>query len=629
MKGSTVQLAKLAKLVPRPGPLGAVALLLLASLVVAGSWLRAQDHFAPLFDLALTEMRVRDVGSVHTPLVGLPGRLGGAASHPGPLSFYLLAPLYRLLGGSFWALRISTLVLHATAIVSSLLIARRRAGTRGMLGVGVSLALLETGFGLLMLTEPWNPNLPVLWFLVFMLAVWSVADDDPWLLPVAAFAGSLCAQTHIPYLAVCGGLSPVALLAWGASFRRAKQHGSPVKRYPRSLLVAVITVAVLWAPPLLDELRNQPGNLSLLFDYFANSPAKLVGVTEAIRLVVAHLDVWHLVVDGTRQPGVLATSALHEHLPDAERGLVVLLVWAASAIRAWKAGGRALASLNVVLASALAVEVIALSRIIGDPWHYLLFSCWIVGALLFFATVWGLLAAPRARVAVSERRSLYVVLAAIAASALRLSLSVGGIGSSTPVASLQLANLAAQTTSALHDPRWYKADATYLVTWFDPLYGGAQGLGLLDAMERSGLRVLTTSEYGPLVLSHRVGTIKDATALVMLTGGDWVAEAGRIGGIKLIAYSDPRDSAGRKEFDASREVLGAALRKLGRDDVADRLGRRLSDAALVEDLHPFFRLTLTRMQELGIAAAVFVLPLPPHGQPSAAKADARRASDGL
>ena len=45
------------------------------------------------------------------PLIGLPGRIGTLAqqgSHPGPLSFYSLAPFYRLFGSSSWALEAAT-----------------------------------------------------------------------------------------------------------------------------------------------------------------------------------------------------------------------------------------------------------------------------------------------------------------------------------------------------------------------------------------------------------------------------------------------------------------------------------------------------------------------------------------
>jgi hypothetical protein len=112
-----------------------VAVLLAAPLVLAVIFLRSQD-WAPVHDMAWTELRVRDVGGAHTPLVGLPGRLGDTerpGSHPGPLSFYVLAPVYRLLGGSGWALEASCAFSNAAAIVACLVIAWRRARNAGVL----------------------------------------------------------------------------------------------------------------------------------------------------------------------------------------------------------------------------------------------------------------------------------------------------------------------------------------------------------------------------------------------------------------------------------------------------------------------------------------------------------------
>src|SRR3954471_3344388 len=77
----------------------------------------------PLLDLAQTEMRVRDVFSVHTPLIGLPGRIGPPGhqgSHPGPLSFYALWPFYRLFGARAWALQAASASLHLVAAVVAL-----------------------------------------------------------------------------------------------------------------------------------------------------------------------------------------------------------------------------------------------------------------------------------------------------------------------------------------------------------------------------------------------------------------------------------------------------------------------------------------------------------------------------
>jgi hypothetical protein len=157
----------------------------------------------------MTELRVRDVPTRHPPMVGLAGRLhadGVQGSHPGPLSFWLLWPVYRLFGSSGWALQVATAVLNTVAVGVALWLGRRRAGLPGLLGLGAGLALLAHGLGIDRLTEPWNPYMPVPWWVVFLLAAWSVLCDDMLLLPVAVFTGSFCAQTHMPYVGSVGGI---------------------------------------------------------------------------------------------------------------------------------------------------------------------------------------------------------------------------------------------------------------------------------------------------------------------------------------------------------------------------------------------------------------------------------------
>ena len=158
----------------------------------------------------MTEFRVRDVFGAHTPLIGLPGRIGeypDQGSHPGPLSFYLLAPLYRLLGSTSWALEAATVAIHVAAIATALWIGQRRAGWRGVLGVAALLAVAIRGYGQLLLTQPWNPYLPLLAWLVVLLATWSVLCGDSLMLVPLVVAGSLCAQTHVPYLVPCAVLT--------------------------------------------------------------------------------------------------------------------------------------------------------------------------------------------------------------------------------------------------------------------------------------------------------------------------------------------------------------------------------------------------------------------------------------
>ena len=151
-------------------------LLLAVPMVVALVVLR-HPRWYPLLDLAWTEMRLRDVWSAHPPLLGLAGRIGPfghQGSHPGPISFYALWPFYQLFGASSWAMEAASVALHVVAIGVMLWIANRRGGLRLVLGLAAVLAVLLRALGAVFLTQAWNPYLPVLWWLVFLLAVWAV-----------------------------------------------------------------------------------------------------------------------------------------------------------------------------------------------------------------------------------------------------------------------------------------------------------------------------------------------------------------------------------------------------------------------------------------------------------------------
>lgn len=178
---------------------------LVALIVLAG------HHWSPVLDLAMTEFRVRDVGGAHTPLIGLPGRIGhfpDQGSHPGPLSFYLLTPTYRLLGSTAYGLLAGTAVVNVAATWTALWAAARQGGRRLAVGVAAMLAVALAWFGASILTQPWNPYLPLASFAVVLLAGWAVLDGDHRMLVAQVAAGTLCAQTHVPYLSLA-----VALIA--------------------------------------------------------------------------------------------------------------------------------------------------------------------------------------------------------------------------------------------------------------------------------------------------------------------------------------------------------------------------------------------------------------------------------
>ena len=79
----------------RPWVTVVVIVLVLAPVVAACISLLGR-HWHAGGDQALEMLRIEDVGTRHTPLLGAWSRWGWA--HPGPVLFYALAPFYRLFG---------------------------------------------------------------------------------------------------------------------------------------------------------------------------------------------------------------------------------------------------------------------------------------------------------------------------------------------------------------------------------------------------------------------------------------------------------------------------------------------------------------------------------------------------
>jgi hypothetical protein len=237
-----------------------VTLLVLALPLAVALTALHHPRWYPLGDIAQTEMRVRDVASAHPPLIGLPGRIGAfprQGSHPGPLSFYAIFPAYRAFGASAFALQCATALLQLGAMALALWVAWRRGGPAMMLAIAAVLAVLAHNLGFDILIEPWNPYLPVMLWVAFVLAVWSVACGDLALLPIVAVVGSFCVQTHVSYVGPVCGLGAFAI---GAAFVVARRRAWP------AVLASIGVGAIVWVPPIVEQFTTKHGNITELLD---------------------------------------------------------------------------------------------------------------------------------------------------------------------------------------------------------------------------------------------------------------------------------------------------------------------------------------------------------------------------
>jgi hypothetical protein len=576
-------------------------------------------HWYPLLDLAQTEMRVRDVGTGQSPLVGLIGRIeayGRSGSHPGPLSFWSLAPTYRVFGSSAFGLLAGVVVLNITAIGLALWVAVRQGGARLALVVAAVVAVLLHVYGTNTLTEPWNPYMPVLWWFLAVLALWAVLCDDLAMLPVAVYAASFCMQTHVSYLGLVGGLVALAVAAFVVRLVRVRRDREARRRLLGWTAVAVVLGFVLWLPPLIDQIANEPGNALIVARNFSEPDTDPIGVRRAVEIFGTHLDPWRFlsVDDRVRTGSSLPAAAL-------------VAVWLACAgLTLWGRRRQAaddprgpqrarLLRLHALVGVVLVLGLVTVSRIFGDVWYYLTLWAWAVTALVLVAVAWSImLALPRGSTAPARWLGAGAV-AALVAVLVAWTAQFTVDGSRAEVASQSLTDvvgdLADPTEDALAagDLPGTGPDARYLMTWTDPNDLGAAGWGLLGELERRGYDV-GVPEIHRVGAPHRVLPAADADAEVHVSvGPDIEVWEGRPEA-ERIAYTDVRTDAERAEYERLRAQLIEDLEAAGHTDLVPWV-----------DINPFglyyearvddeTRERVFAMLSLGLPVAVFVGPPP-------------------
>jgi hypothetical protein len=582
-------------------------------LVVALVELR-RPHWYPLLDMAQTEIRVRDI-TAHPPLIGLAGRIGpfgpNGGSHPGPLSFYALWPVWRLFGGSSYGLFASNVALDIVAFGLALWMAVRRGGRALLLAMAAVLAVLTRAYGAFLLTLPWNPYLPVLWWFVFVLAVWSVIADDLAMLPIVVLAGSFCMQTHISYLGLIGGLVLVAAVVVG---RRAfERRGDADARRALSLWggISVAGGVVLWIPPVIDQFAHSPGNLGLIRDYFSHPPASPIGFSRGVGVVLAQLDPWKLLTRTLVHDGG-ALEVTGGRLP----GVLLLIGFGASVIVAWRIRHRLLLLLDAVLVVALVLGVVSSARIFGTVWFYLMLWAWVLTSLMLFAIGWAaveLLLARRGAADHTLRRLAQAGAAVFAAVTLIASVvfafQASNVTVQTPRVNETLGALVAPTADAVTRLEGAGQRGPYLVTWLpDAQAIGSAGFGLLNELDRRGFDVRAEEAFRPGATRYHVIDARKPSLEVHLATGPDIANWRRDSRFTQVASFDPRSDTERSEFDRLHADVAADLRRAGLGDLVAQIDDNLFMLALAPRVPASARTSITHMLDLGMPMAVFIGP---------------------
>ena len=483
-----------------------------------------------------------------------------------------------------------------------------------MAAVAALLAVVIRGYGQVPLTQPWNPYLPLIAWVLVLLAAWAVLCGDHLMLIPLVVAATFCAQTHVPYLLLGAGMFALGLGVVVARARRTpeEQRGAPM----RSIAWAVGIGVVLWIPPVIDQLTNDPGNGRELIEHFGSPPEPALGIGDGVELALRHLDPAGI----TRQvveAGSFVSSA------SAWRGVITVAVWIVAAVVAWRIGSRALKSLHVVVGVALGLGLVSMARIFGRPWFYLTLWAWgtttiMVGAVLWTVLAWWKRRAPTDRRDAVVRVALAAGVVAVVATVVttanfagadhpeeRLSVAVGALAA--PTYDAVVAGIGAATGE----------DGAYLVRWSDAADIGSPGFGLLDELERRGLDVAADQYFHVPVTDHRTMARGEAQAQIHLATGGYVdVWRGEPDAIAVAEY-DPRTAEQRQEYAEVRAGFVQRLRDEGLDDLVPLVDTNLFGMSIDPRLSAADHTDLTRLIALGQPMVVFVAPPPAEDDPTA------------
>lgn len=578
----------------------------------------AGRRWYPVLDLAMTEFRIRDVGTRQTPLIGLPGRIGELpeqGSHPGPLSFWALTPGYRLFGSSAWAMEAATVTVQLVWVSMALWIGHRRLGMVGLATVAGVIAVVIRGYGLTTLIQPWNPYMPLLAWLVILLATWAVLCGDRAMLVPLVIAASFAAQTHIPYLLMAGGLGLVAIgvviVRW---WRERREADGNTARPPTAVLATVGAFALLWLAPLADQIRRDPGNIKRLLDHFGSPSEEPIGTAAGFRLLLRHLDV----VDGFGKLLTGNSRFLQAGFdPDGPiwAGALVLALWVGAAIVSRGLDHRPLQQLHVLVGITLALSLVSMSRIFGLRWFYLTLWAWTTTAVLLVAIAWTAVAWWRAhrpeQAAIVSQRNLAAVASAVAVAS---TISMIALAPSTehPEEHLSdtLGELVEPTVAALTAGVGAAVgpDGTYVVEWDDAYFFGSQAFGLVSELERAGFDARTYDYWTVPITPSRAIAGDPITAEIIFATGGFVDEWRADDRVVEVAFSEPRSAAEQAEYDELTTRLTAALEADGLDDLVPLIDTNLFGLNVDLRISDDARTISGEMIRLGQQTAVFIGP---------------------
>ena len=515
----------------------AVPLAVLLVRVLTSGWISFSD-WAPI------ELRTRDVGTSHNPLLGPYSRYGW--SHPGPLMYYALALPYRVVASRGIGLLAGTLLVNTAALVCIGIVLWRRGRLAGLLVGGAVVLLMVRALPGDFLVNPWNPYIIVFPILAVFACCWAAIDGDSrWALPVAIAIASFAIQTHVGSAA---GVAIPIVVAIVYCVVDARNEGD-LARFRRTALITLTVGVVCWIPPIVQQFTSSDGNLSQLWDFWSQSHDRVTGWSDGARLVQPQLTLPAPWFTGHEARNAFDGGSIDAgwHVPWA------LFLLIAALVVALRRGDRQSTRLCVLALSFIDGAFIAAARIIGQPIDYIVRWLWLVGVVTWLAIAWT---AIRAFAAAPKRRRIVTWAAAAVFGALAVALVVsmsttGIVNPNNDQRSLRmLARSARPALKTLDEPVLIETPAD--------LQSGTIASGILALALHEGVDARLPKGLENVVGSDHVITSEKVGSRITVATNDTVGQYANDPAYRVLASYDPLTPAERHERDVLRYEAGVA-----------------------------------------------------------------------
>lgn len=514
--------------------------------------------YVPVADQAIEDLRIRDVWtfSANTPLTGPYSRFGW--DHPGPMIYYLMAPISWVLRQRAWSLIVGNVILQGLAVVWTARLAWKWGGLRWMVPWLAVITLSYWATGPVILQQLWNPYLPFPFFTLLLLQAWLVAVGESRRLVGMAFVASLLVQTHVGYALPVGAVVVWALVRLGVSEHRA---GRTLRRWTLWRLPLLVVGVVWFVPVVVDAVMHPPGNLvRLVQSYLGHGTARLgpaLGLHGALGFLATEFR-WRPPWLGGPDPAVTYSSLT---LPSSVLWMVVPVVLIGMS---WGLARRRrrddLCALAELLGLSVVVGVVALSVVTGEALPYLFLWRIPIGCaavVLSLVVVTETLRGAR-RWAVAVLCCLLAALTIVASvSVTRAAADSGG-----PVAPIEPAAASILTQLAHEDqPR----GAVLVRTYGSPL--GGLGDAVVDRLAQQGRPVYVDRGLGYEFGYRRTASPSQVGAVwFVIEESELYSILSRAPAAHVLATSHPLPAHQQAELVALQRTLADQLAQAGRSD---------------------------------------------------------------